>query len=116
MLPTQRPRPGPRPINNLFRVTKPASRSQPNFSSAKASQLSFGQVTLNQRPVETVDLTEAGPEQRDVEIYRSPARGQLTFPRPRPVQTVTRGRDGPDLAVPEEAPKFLGEFILLFLE
>lgn len=73
-------------------------------------------MDLNQKPVETVDLTEAGPTQRDVEIYRSPARGQLTFPQWRPVLNVTRRRDGSNLAVPEEAPKFLGEFILLFLE
>lgn len=113
MFPTQRPRPGPHPINNFFRVTKPSSRSQSTFAGTKSSQLSVRQVTSsNERPVEAIDLTEAGPKQRDLEFFRSPARGQLSFPRPRPVQNVTRRRDDSDLTVPEEMPKILGEFIL----
>lgn len=61
---------------------------------------------MNQGPVEAIDLTEAGPEQRDVEFYRSPARGQLAFAQP-----VSRRRGGPDVAVSEGTPRFLGEFI-----
>lgn len=68
-------------------------------------------MTFNERPVEAIDLTEVGPEERDVEVYRSPARTQFTFPPPRPFQTMSRRRDGPDLRVPEEKPKFLGEFV-----
>ncbi|KAE9983090.1 hypothetical protein EG328_010327 [Venturia inaequalis] len=83
------------------------SSSGKTISGAKASQISFGQVALDQRPIEAIDLTEVGPKRQDLPLYRSPARGKLTLSKPWPVQTVTGRRDPADILVSEETPKFL---------
>ncbi|TID17067.1 hypothetical protein E6O75_ATG09833 [Venturia nashicola] len=109
MSPNQRPAlsTGPRPINNYFRVIKTPSGHRSSFGKTKSSRLSFGQVTLNQRPVEAIDLTEVGPERQDSVSYCSSARGQLSLSQPLLVQNVATRRDGPEVVVAEEVPKFL---------
>ncbi|QDS68233.1 hypothetical protein FKW77_010596 [Venturia effusa] len=102
-----RPATGPRPINDYFRVTKPASRNQPTFNTTKTSQLSFRPATLNLRHAEAVDLTAVGPNQPNLEVYRPLARGHLSLPRPRPVHSVPEREFRSFRAVPEVTPKFL---------
>lgn len=103
-------------MNNYFRVTKPSARSQPAFKQSthnqKSSQSSLGQVILNQKPVQVVDLTEAGPKRQDINFYSTTRSSERALPSVHAATSVrrvmTRRASVVDLAGESPEPTFLG--------